>query len=190
MKSFEELMNIPQNRDRFLFLKQALKCNRLICFFGAGLSLGSKSKCWGYPFEWTICRLNRHLDVLKNDVAFHGRDSEVCEIIEDIAKTISEATDCSHKNEFLEAGDLLNEAIKKLKANLHRRGFKIEFDSINDACVSAFDNDTYQEVNDHCIDSPYIIPAILFLPFLSKYLITTNVERSFEKVVSVLEQDR
>lgn len=52
------------------------------------------------------------------------------------------------------------------------------FSSFNDACAKAFQ----AEGDPPTMRTPYAIPAIYYLPYLSNLLITTNVDSSFELV--------
>lgn len=57
MKSIEQLLKINRNKERYNLLKSELAANRLVIFFGAGLSLGGGvSRKWEKPFE-KICEM-------------------------------------------------------------------------------------------------------------------------------------
>ena len=205
MKRFEELMNIPQNLEHYECLKNDVCREKLAVLFGAGLSLGEKSTRWGYPFEWTYHKLNNWFDSLKNhikdtvernglsfdDILENPTTDEEREIRQDISSIqnlLKEVEYHNNSGEYLEAGDALAKILEGLGKPCNNWGMQFKLDgkpipiiTFNDFFVAAFKEDNFEKA-DKIYSSPYTIPAIFYLPYISRNLITTNVDSSFEKV--------
>lgn len=101
----------------------------------------------------------------------------------------------SNEREFLAAGDSLSEPLEPLK-KLHRDwaipdnlfNRPIAETTFNSLLTAAFTEDNYKKA-DEIFSSPYSIPVIFYLPYLGPFIITTNVEGSFDSVVGRLKLD-
>lgn len=182
MKRIEQLMDIGRNKDRFLFLTESINKNRLVVFFGAGLSLWRSYRTWGYPFEWVEKRVEEKFKNLKNyyNGFKKGISPETSKRIKTIDDLIKKGKEYRKKKAFLEWGDTLNKAISKMKEAYDKSGLAGDFNvsSFNEYCIQAFQ--AYKKLP--IPTAPYQIPAIYFLPYLSSFIITTNVDSSFVEV--------
>ena len=179
MKRIEQLLNIPVNKKRYPYLLEAVRKNKLVVFFGAGLSLWNDYRKWEYPFVWTNRQLEKQVDVLKEYFKDYD-NSEISEQLADIETLLSVGKQQRETGKFLEWGETLSKAIENINA-LHFKtplGKDTCFSSFNDACVKSFK--AKKKVPD--FEVPYNIPAIYYLPYLSSLLITTNVDSSFSKI--------
>ena len=182
MKRIEQLMDIGKNKDRFLFLTESINKNRLVVFFGAGLSLWRSYRTWGYPFKWVEKRVEKKFKDLKKyyNEFKEGISPETNERINKISDQITKGKEHKKNNAFLEWGDTLNKAISTMSEAFNNSGLSGEFNvsSFNEYCIQAFQ--AYKKLP--IPTAPYQIPAIYFLPYLSSFIITTNVDSSFVEV--------
>lgn len=190
MKRIEELLSTahaPDNLRSFNIVKSEIKQGRLVCFFGAGLSLVEEYRRWGYPFGWVANRIQSHIEAAKEAIeANRGANAAEYKILADAEKEIlgmnlSLASD-KESSFYLEVGDRLQNIIEKVLKVLSDVGYgETELlTSFERACQKAFRETKIMNMS---VDySPYNIPAISLLPFLGARLLTTNVDESFEKV--------
>ena len=175
MKRLEQILAVGHNMDRFRLLVKDIKREKLVVFFGAGLSLWKEYSSWGYPFKWIQGKVKHYYDELVE--YFHGfpADAHIQKSLEAIGQKIPKDTD---RNDFLEWGETLQQIIIELGELYNRSIGGFPFSSFNDACAKAFQ----AEGDPPTMRTPYAIPAIYYLPYLSNLLITTNVDSSFELV--------
>lgn len=183
MKRFEELMDSPFNMDRFNSLVHDLINGKLVCFFGAGLSLGKKSKRWGYPFEWTN---NKILDILVAlEVQYkRSRYQRGLDELNLYLLRLADIDELCKNGDYLEAGDMLNSLVQQVHQTLINLGQSqlFEFNTFNEACVQAFREDNFDDIEME-FESPYLIPSAFYLPYLGGFLITTNVDETFTGII-------
>lgn len=191
MKRIEELLSkahAPDNLRSFNLVKTEIERGRLVCFFGAGLSLVEEYRKWGYPFNWVAAKLQSHISDAKEALkANHGAESSKYKRLTDAENILTslnlKSADDTGSSFYLKAGDKLQIIIKDTEEIFRKLGYgETEIlTSFEQACHKSF-----RDVDIRRIDtpeySPYEIPAIYFLPFLGAKLLTTNVDESFEKV--------
>jgi len=185
MKRIEQLLAVGRNRERFFLIADDIRREKLVIFFGAGLSLWKKYCRWGYPFEWTQKELENYYSEIKEYYLSFDKDESTEETLDLIMQKLEQGKKCG---DFLKWGDILQEVILELKQLYDKSALAGDFifSSFNDACAKAFQ----AEGDPPSFDKPYGIPAIYYLPYLSKLLITTNVDSSFEKVCRIIKDDR
>ena len=207
MRKIEELLFLPQNRERYEAAKSDLLAQKLVVFFGAGLSLGGEmARKWGGPFEEVCNQLIKSKCEFENFIAnrersfpFPGLDyAQQVQTIEkgktqlgQISHMLSETKELLSKKRFLEAGDQLSEILKIIQETCNKWAITERIEDIvdknfNDLIADIMNDLDYSEV-DEIYDSPYKISALFFLPYIGNALITTNIDMSFEKVNERLE---
>lgn len=142
--------------DRFRLLVKDIKREKLVVFFGAGLSLWKEYSSWGYPFKWIQGKVEHYYDELVE--YFHGfpADAHIQKSLESIGQKIPKDTD---RNDFLEWGETLQQIIIELGELYNRSIGGFPFSSFNDACAKAFQ----AEGDPPTMRTPYAIPAIYYL---------------------------
>ena len=188
MKRIEQLLNLDNNQKRFNYLAKDIRQNRLVVFFGAGLSLWREYSKWKYPFCWTQARVERYFKILEKHYHEKAVDSsDVSKKLENIQKLIAQGKQQKKKDAFLEWGDTLDIVIQEMRRLYDDTGrtTQFPFSCFNDACVRAFQMKGAPP--DFSLEIPYGIPAIYYLPFLCGHIITTNVDSSFEEVCSKID---
>ena len=182
MRRIEQLLDFGINKDRFLILTDSIRHNRLVVFFGAGLSLWRPYRTWGYPFKWVNKKVKKKFKELQ---AYYegvggGISPETNKRIQTVKTQIKIGEKHQKNSAFLEWGDTLNETIRTMREAFNNSGLSGSFNvsSFSEYCIQAFQACAKTSVP----KVPYQIPAIYFLPYLSRFIITTYVDSSFIEV--------
>lgn len=208
MKRIEELLNFSENKQRYSHLKSNLIEHRLAVFFGAGLSLGGKdARNWESPFSIIynnilMPKLEYFEDYIeKRQQSLQKSVTKCDDYIKGIEQGKNQASEIRvmllqgqklySTGSFLEAGDILSEALDYIKEIYSKWGIGEKLGDIQDKnfdnlIVDVFKRDSYPEV-EKIYDSPYKICALFFVPYIGNALITTNIEPSFDEVAKRLK---
>lgn len=195
MKSIEQLLKINRNKERYNLLKSELAANRLVIFFGAGLSLGGDvSRKWEKPFE-KICEMLlsklEYFEEFINDIGPPQMVNQEKIQIAEIRIILNNAHQMISNEEFLAAGDKLSEAFSKLQKMYQEFSISEDLEELEDydfedLIASVFKCDSYPEVYED-YTSPYKIKSTFYLPYIGNMLITTNIDLSFDEVIKRLK---
>ena len=183
MDKIEELINGfvgARNFENYNILIEEIRQKRLVCFFGAGLSLVEEYKSWGAPFKKIIKDVSDQIEEVKPYIPNQDQKDK----LEEAKKKLDEANELVDAKDFLLAGNYIEDAINDSKDIISDAGMgDYSIKSFNDACVKVFHDPNVVLMEIEPYTSPYSIPAIYYLQYLPiNHLITTNVEESFERV--------
>lgn len=176
MEKIEQLLNKNngKNMERFSFLKEAAKRDRLAVFWGAGLSRSGRfSNKWSAPFE----KMYNTLMEKNSPKRFHAKEVEAA---------LCGANEAIIAEQYPLAGRKLNNAYDRLKDIYKKNGASTEFfpgKSFNQFLIESFDFN-YEEVKNASFDKPYEIDSIFYLPFVGNRGITTNIDQSYNEAVA------
>lgn len=183
MKRIEQLLHLGKNIERFNYLANNIKDNKLAVFFGAGLSLWPDYRKWEYPFVQTQDRVENAFQKLKNyydDYDDITLSEETNGLLSTIINMLEECIKQKDNKDFLRWGEALDKVVFALKNAYDKTSMigEFEYSCFDDLCVEVFREKGAPPV----FDVPYGTPAIYYLPFLCSLIITTNVDSSFEEV--------
>ena len=124
MKRIEQLLNIGRNSERFNMIVKDMHQNKLVVFFGAGMSLWENFRSWEYPFKWIQNKLDSYYAELKEHYKNFDINTSTEESLNLINQKLNLGKQCS---DFLEWGDILQQIIGELKKVSDKKKYNITF---------------------------------------------------------------
>ena len=112
MKRIEQLLSQHPNQERYNYLLQDIERQKLVIYFGVGLSLWEKYKKWVYPFYRAQDLIEKSYKQLQEYYNSYTIDTDTQESMKKVAAILEKG---ERSNDCLCWGDYLDDAVTELR---------------------------------------------------------------------------